>query len=180
MGKIIYKKLFDFIQIYVEVKSSSPSLPYIPISFTSLSANHHRFSTFPFPEFPFPIYLTFLLPPSSTSLPCPFRSSRYFSFPLNLSLSLSIFSFPSKPSRPYFSSSLPISFPSYPLLSLPPPYLPTSPPFPFFRCYPFAFLFSLPFPFSFPLYFVIKSINQSYHSLKFCHCFSEFTSKINI
>ena len=65
-GKIIHEKFSDFMQIdvvmYVEVQSSSPSLSYIPLSLTSLSANLPLILYLPLPFciFPFPylLYLT--------------------------------------------------------------------------------------------------------------------------
>ena len=123
---------------YVEVKSSSPSLPYIPLSFTSLSANLPSILYFPLPcvTIPYLPYLPLTFP--FYSLPCPFRSSLYSSFPLNLPHSVSSFPFPSK-SSPFLSQPspsllfhfqylylfLPISFPTYLL-----PYLSTSLPSP--------------------------------------------------
>ena len=64
-GKIIHEKFSDFMQIdvvmYVEVQSSSPSLSYIPLSLTSLSANLPLILYLPLPFciFPFP-YLLYL------------------------------------------------------------------------------------------------------------------------
>jgi len=49
----------NFVLLNLEVKSSSPSLSYLPFLFTSF----HWFTTVPFP-----IYPTFLLPSPSTSL----------------------------------------------------------------------------------------------------------------
>ena len=162
---------------YVEVKSSRalhfPILPFLSLPYLP---TFHRFS----PTFPFPIYssLTTLpsrFPTSSSYLPLllPFpiflfpslsRSSLFSSFTLNLPLSISTLLLSSQPSpfllnllRPYFSSSLPISF------SLPIPF-PTSPPpslslpiFPLLHpSLSFAVtlpLFLSPFPFPFPSFF---------------------------
>ena len=116
---------------FVDVKSSSPSLPYIPLSFISLSTN--------LPQIP---YLPFL--PFTTS----FYFPSLFPFPLNLPLSLSIFPFPSQP-----SPSLLLLFSTY--------LLPFSPQLLFPFCFTFFFLLFSPylFPFfsshlSFPFSFV--------------------------
>ena len=99
-------------------KGSSPSLPYIPLSFTSISANLSSILYLALPYLPYlPLTFPFYFP------------SLYSYFPLNLP-------------RPYFSSSLNISFPTYPLQSLTSPYLPFPHPSP----YPFI----SPFP-SLPL-----------------------------
>ena len=117
MKNAIFLSSFELCS-YVKVKSYSPSLPYIPLSFTSISANLPSILYLALPYLPYlPLTFPFYFP------------SLYSYFPLNLP-------------RPYFSSSLNISFPTYPLQSLPSPYLPFPHPSP----YPFI----SPFP-SLPL-----------------------------
>ena len=136
-------------------KDFKKSIPYLTLSFL-----------------PFPLYLTFLLPSPYTYLPCPFRSSLYSFFTLNLPHSLWTLPFPSQSST--FPLNLPLTippfpFPSFPLRSLslsliifslpmsfhtslrsPFPKFSPSPPF-FSRCHdsPFLLTFLLP---SFPIF----------------------------
>ena len=114
---------------YVELKSSSLFLPYIPLSFTSLSAilPSIPYLTLPFVPLPylpyllliFPFYLPSLVLPCSFPVPSfvpyiPLSLSTFLipsqpsPFPLNLPFSLSIFLFPSQP----FPSLL-FLFPTY-------------------------------------------------------------------
>ena len=126
------------------VKSSSPSLSYIPLSSILYLPTLYRFSSLTFTAFPFPTYFNFFIPSPSSSFLCPFLSSLYSSFPLNLPRSLLIFL--SIPTFPYPTfSSLPIYVPLFPLHTFPP-----SPLFPFFReiFFPFSFTFFFSMPFS--------------------------------
>jgi len=103
-GKLFVKNSLILEKVrYVEVKSSSPFLPYTPLSFTSLSANlpsifYSSLTTLP-SRFPTPsFYLPLLLPFPIFLFPSLSRSSLYSSFPHNLPLSISIFPFPSQSS----------------------------------------------------------------------------------
>ena len=85
---------------YVKVKSFFPSLPYIPLSFTSLFANLPSIRCLPLPY----------IPSFTLTFPCPFHRSLYSSFPLNLPPLLSAFPFPNQ------TLFFPISF-IFPFLS---------------------------------------------------------------
>ena len=99
----------------VEVKSSSPSLSFFPFPSLLYLTIFHLYSPFSFTSFPFPTYPTFPLPSPSTSLPYPFRSFLYSSYPPNHPPSL-LFLFPTY----LFPCLVPVSFPTYllPYLSL--------------------------------------------------------------
>ena len=119
----------------------------------TLSLRSPSLSTLPSSFLPLLLSFRFYFPSPSTSLPCPFRSSLYSSFPLNLPLSLSIFSFLSQP-----SPSLLFLFPTFLRPPLPPPYLSPFPTIPFFQQIPFLYFFLPLFlsffpPFFFPLFF---------------------------
>ena len=128
----------------VEVKSSSPSLSFFPFPSLLYLTILHLYSPFSFTSFPFPTYPTFPLPSPSTSLPYPFRSFLYSSYPPNHPPSL-LFLFPTY----LFPCLVPVSFPTYLLSTYPLPSLPLS------RLYFFPLL---PFPFSlFPSSWVFDS-----------------------
>ena len=102
---------------FEEVKSLAPTLYFPKFSFPSLSVDIPlivslplRFLTFPIhsPSFSLPLFF----PPY---LPCPFCSSVFLSFPLNLPLSLAIFTFPSRPSLSQPTNFLLFSFPTFTL-----------------------------------------------------------------
>ena len=138
----------------MEVKSSSPSLLFLHFFFI----RQPSIDSLPSPSLRSPSLST--LPSSYLPLLRPFPVP---SVVLYIPFSLSTFLNPLEPSpfhpnlpRPYFFSSLPISFPTFLLYclstSLPSPFLPF-PSFPFFRCYPshFPLLLSSPFLFIFLL-----------------------------
>ena len=140
---------------YVEVKSSSPSLPYIPLSFNSLSANLPSILFLYFPCHPLsyllllPLLLLFPVPSVVPYIP---HSLSIFSFLSQPSPSL-LFLFPTY-LLPYLSTSLaspsiPFPLPHYSLFSTD-----TFPLFLYFFLF-LSFSLSLFPPFFFPLFFFL-------------------------
>ena len=147
---------------YEEVKSLAPTLTSLNFPCLPYLPTVHQIFSLPIPNTSFS--LTYLpCPVCSSLIPIFVFTSQPSSVPLNLPVFLPIFPFPSRPSlfQPsnsllfpfptYLLPSLPISFPTCPLSSLPFRLSHPSPPIPFFCCYPspFTFLFP-PFPSSFP------------------------------